>query len=93
MIIKLTLSLPEHNTLIEGYHELFSETVLYEIGWDCPALPGVGDFIHGELINPVLAGKVNNRDYLPPKWHVTDKLWRSADGMVFPVLAAVGRFD
>lgn len=93
MIIKLTLSLPEHNTLIEGYHELFSEDVMYEIEWDCTAIPGVGDFIHGELINPLLADKVNNKDYLPPKWHVTDRLWTKSDGKVVPVLAAVGRFS
>ena len=92
MIIKLTLSLPEHNTLIEGYHELFSEDVAYTIEWDYPVIPGVGDFIHGEIINPLLAEKVNNKDYLPPKWHVTDKLWRSEGGIV-PVLAAVGRFS
>ncbi len=92
MIIKLTLSLPEHNTLIEGYHELFSEDVTYAIDWDYPVIPGVGDFIHGEIINPLLADKVNNKDYLPPKWHVTDKLWRSEGGIV-PVLAAVGRFS
>ncbi len=61
MIIKLTLSLPEHNTLIEGYHELFSEDVTYEINWDCAAIPGVGDFIDGAMINPLLADKVNNR--------------------------------
>lgn len=92
MIIKLSLSLPEHNTLIEGYHELFSEDVTYEIEWDCTAIPGVGDFIDGAVINPLLADKVNNRDYLPPKWHVTDRLWKS-EGKIVPVLAAVGRFS
>lgn len=92
MIIKCTLSLPEHTTIIDQYHHYFGSDNWYEMEWAYPALPRTGEKVEGKTLDRLLPGHLHQQGLLPDIWQIADILWCEREGAIFPLIHFIGKW-
>jgi hypothetical protein len=90
MILELSLTAPEHAHLIEHYHDFFHEQHSFEIDWNYPVMPRIGESFDFPFISGLLQHLINIT-MLPKVWTIVDLKWHETTAGMMPRLYVVGK--